>query len=145
MTTQKLIHQFVSLIPDDLDENKLYISMEYSTVAHKCACGCGEEVTIPLSPTDWKLEFDGATVTLWPSIGNWSFACRSHYWIKSNRICWDEKWSDEKIQHSRMADKILKSDYYQNELSEDVIGYESDEIEVSVWESFRRYFGWEYR
>ena len=39
----------------------------------------------PLKPTDWKLTFDGKTITLYPSIRNWNFACRSHYWIRNNR------------------------------------------------------------
>jgi hypothetical protein len=39
----------------------------------------------PLSPTDWKLTFDGVSVSLHPSDGNWSFPCRSHYRIEYNR------------------------------------------------------------
>jgi hypothetical protein len=52
----------------------------------KCACGCGKEVVTPLSATDWKLIFDGKTVSLDPSIGNWGFPCRSHYWVRNNRM-----------------------------------------------------------
>ena len=33
--------------------------------------------------------FDGRTISLNPSIGNWSYPCRSHYWIKGNRVVWD--------------------------------------------------------
>ena len=71
--------EFVMSIPDSLAERTLYVSMEYATVTHKCCCGCGLEVVTPLSPTDWKLTFDGVSVSLDPSIGNWSFPCRSHY------------------------------------------------------------------
>jgi len=38
--------------------------IEYATAVHKCACGCGKEVVTPLSPTDWKLIFDGKALSL---------------------------------------------------------------------------------
>lgn len=79
---------FVESLPETLKERTLYVCMEFATASHKCACGCGKEVVTPLSPTDWKLMFDGRTVTLHPSIGNWGFECRSHYWIRGNRVEW---------------------------------------------------------
>jgi Family of unknown function (DUF6527) len=33
-----------------------------------CCCGCGEKVVTPLRPTDWKLIFDGKTISLDPSL-----------------------------------------------------------------------------
>jgi hypothetical protein len=48
----------------------------------KCCCGCGHEVVTPFSPTDWKLTFDCVSVSLYPSIGNWSPPCRAHYFIE---------------------------------------------------------------
>jgi hypothetical protein len=95
---------FTSTIPDDLDPNKLYISLEYNSVVHLCACGCGEEVVTPLQPAAWKLIYDGESVSLHPSIGNWSYKCRSHYWIKQNQIVWAEDWTDEQIKRSRNLD-----------------------------------------
>jgi len=79
---------FSRLIPDALSAGVLYISMDYGTVIHLCACGCGEKVITPLSPTDWQLLYDGETVTLMPSIGNYNFPCRSHYWIKNSQVVW---------------------------------------------------------
>jgi hypothetical protein len=26
------------------------------------------------------------TVSLYPSVGNWKYACKSHYWIRQNRV-----------------------------------------------------------
>jgi hypothetical protein len=40
----------------------------------------------PFSPKDWKLIFYGESVSLYPSIGNWNFPCKSHYWITKNSI-----------------------------------------------------------
>ena len=92
-----LQHKFVELIPDLLEEGTLYITLEYATALHKCACGCGNEVVTPLSPNDWKLIFDGKTVSLYPSIGNWRFKCRSHYWIENNQIIDAELWPNKKL------------------------------------------------
>jgi hypothetical protein len=82
----KLEHRFVHYIPEQLEPGVIYISMDYATAAHSCCCGCGEQVITPFTPTDWELTFDGETVSLWPSIGNWNFRCRSHYIIRNCRI-----------------------------------------------------------
>jgi hypothetical protein len=105
---QSLSHEFLEFIPDKLEEGVLYLSIEYATAAHKCACGCGNEVFTPLSRTDWKLIFDGESVSLKPSIGNWSFDCQSHYWIDEGRIVWAPSWSREKIDHGRELDRLAK-------------------------------------
>lgn len=104
-----LRHEFVEFVPDDLQDGVLYVSVAYATAAHKCCCGCGHEVVTPLTPTDWKLIFDGQTVTLDPSIGNWSFPCQSHYWIRHNGVQWADRWSREQIQAGREHDAIRKS------------------------------------
>lgn len=66
-----LDHRFVRNLPRELVPGILYVSMHYATVVHSCCCGCGEQVVTPLSPTDWKMTYDGASVSLSPSIGNW--------------------------------------------------------------------------
>jgi hypothetical protein len=103
-----LRHEFVEYIPDELEDGVIYVSMDYATAAHKCACGCGSEVITPFSPTDWRLTFDGETVSLRPSIGNWSFPCQSHDWIERGRIRWAPKWSREKIEAGRARDRRAK-------------------------------------
>jgi hypothetical protein len=90
-------HKFVQFVPDILEDGILYVTVEYRTAVHKCVCGCGNKVVTPISPSDWKLTFDGKTVTLRPSIGNWNFDCRSHYWITNNKIEWAEAWSKKEI------------------------------------------------
>ncbi len=105
-------HQFVEFIPEQLDEATLYVSMRFATVSHHCACGCKTKVVTPLKPTDWKLTFDGKTITLYPSIGNWSFPCRSHYWIKNSRVQWAEDWSQERVDTNRAYDRSQKDKYY---------------------------------
>ena len=81
-----LKHKFIEKIPDKIEEGVIYISMDHCTAIHSCACGCGNEVVTPFSPLDWNLKFDGKTISIRPSIGNWNFECKSHYWISNNRI-----------------------------------------------------------
>ena len=103
---------FVQDVPDELQEGVLYVSMEYATVVHKCLCGCGKEVAMPLSPTDWCLTFDGDSVSLDPSVGNWGFPCRSHYWIGNNRVLWCGDMPQSLIDAGRARDKRAKAEYY---------------------------------
>lgn len=95
--------EFVELVPSELRHGVLYVSMDYATVVHACACGCGNKVVTPLTPTDWVLMFDGEGVSLEPSVGNWSFPCRSHYWIQRSRVRWARRWSDAEIKRGRAA------------------------------------------
>jgi hypothetical protein len=101
MRHDQLQHRFVEFIPEQLEEGILYISLEYMTVTHLCCCGCGHEVSTTLSPTDWRLIFDGRTVSIEPSIGSWSLPCRSHYFINQNRVVWARKWSAHEIDAGR--------------------------------------------
>ena len=114
MRYTKLEHRFVQYIPEQLEPGVLYISMEYATAAHNCCCGCGLQVVTPFTPADWKLTFDGETVSLWPSIGNWNFPCRSHYVIRHNRIIAAERWDDDKVKAGRDKDHKLKKKYFES-------------------------------
>ena len=98
--SDRLTHQFVETVPerDNMKDATLYLCLQYDTTAHLCACGCGREVTLPLDPLQWKIQYDGRTASLSPSVGNWSFPCRSHYWITHNRVLWAWPFSDEEIQ-----------------------------------------------
>lgn len=109
-----ITHQFVEFVPDVLEEGVLYVSLEYATAAHRCFCGCGREVVTPISPTDWLLSFDGESVSLDPSIGNWSFPCRAHYWIRKNQVQWYGDMPQSLIDAGRRCDKKVKATYYAN-------------------------------
>lgn len=102
-----LTFEFVEFIPRTLAQNVLYISPKYATAIHLC-CSCyAHEVVTPFSPADWKLIFDGDTVTFSPSIGNWNFPCQSHYWITRNEVRWDRQWSRREIDAARLDDEIM--------------------------------------
>lgn len=101
-------HQFVTSAPRELSPGVLYVSLEYCTMLHLCACGCGRKVVTPLSPNDWNMTFNGKTVTVRPSIGSWSLPCQSHYVIKHGKVVWAGQWSDEQIKIGRQADLLRK-------------------------------------
>lgn len=84
----KLTPVFVDFIPEHPEAGRLYISRQYRTATHLCCCGCGNKVVTPLKKDFWSLREHGNRVWLSPSIGNWSLKCRSHYYIRGNRIEW---------------------------------------------------------
>ncbi len=87
---------FVEVVPgpDLMEDGVLYISIAYATAIHKCACGCGRQAVTPLSPEEWSLSYNGETISLRPSIGNWGMECKSHYWIRDNRVIW--AWAEKR-------------------------------------------------
>ena len=114
----KLQHKFVELMPSSLEEGILYISVEYAIAVHKCVCGCGNKVVTPLSPNDWEMTFDGETVSLYPSIGNWALECKSHYWITNNVVKHARKWSDSEILFGRIKETFERKIYYSKKASQ---------------------------
>lgn len=101
MKLTSIRHEFVEFVPAQLEEGMIYISLDYATASHLCACGCGSRVVTKLAPDEWRIIFDGKTVSLWPSIGNWSFGCQSHYWIKRDKIEWSRQWSAAEVDRVR--------------------------------------------
>lgn len=134
--TKKIVHEFVKNIPNHLADNTLYISIEYTTAAHKCFCGCGHEISTPLAPTDWRVIYDGKSVSLYPSIGNWNLPCKSHYWIENDEIYWAETWSDEEVKSALVQDQRAKSRYYGS-----VSKIESEE--KSTFNKIKRWMNWD--
>lgn len=95
---------FVDYIPDRLEEGVLYISERYRTCSHLCCCGCGEEVVTPLSPAEWSVRHEGDTISLWPSVGNWDYRCRSHYLIRRNKVLWAGQMTARQVEQVQKRD-----------------------------------------
>ena len=133
-----LKHKFVEFIPEKAEEGVLYISIEYCTAIHKCVCGCGNEVVTPLSPTDWRLSFNGKTVSLYPSIGNWNFDCQSHYWIKNNKIEFSDRWTKDQIDFGRENDMKKKVEYFEKVKSSEEILIKDER--VNIWRKILNFF-----
>jgi hypothetical protein len=74
-----------------LEQGVLYVSEKYETAIHLCACGCGELTVTPFHDPSkqWTYTRDSQDrVTLSPSIGNFQMPCKSHYFIRENRVDW---------------------------------------------------------
>lgn len=96
----------------NLQEGILYISVQYKTAVHLCICGCGNKVVTPLTPSNWHLTFDGVSVSLSPSIGNWSFPCQTHYFITKNKIKFSFKWGKARIDDGRKREQRSLASYF---------------------------------
>lgn len=105
MRISQIKPEFVDFIPETLAPGVLYVSKRYSTASHLCCCGCGLEVVTPLNPAKWRLTEINGSVSLSPSVGNWSFPCRSHYWISGDRVKWAAAMSAEKIAAVKARDR----------------------------------------
>ena len=112
MKTNTFAPEFVEYIPGHLDNGVLYVSIPYCTAVHKCACGCGNKVVTPISPADWQILFDGEGLSLFPSVGNWGFPCKAHYWISSNKVSWAKAWTPEQIAHGRARERRAHAEYF---------------------------------
>ena len=53
-----------------------------------------------------------------PSIGNWSFPCGSHYWLKNNKVQWSHQWSKAQIESGQEFDMLKKQQYLEVKNSE---------------------------
>jgi hypothetical protein len=105
-------HDFVEFTPEILEEGVLYITIKYATASHLCFCGCGHKVVTPITPYDWTLLFDGDTVSLHPSVGSWNLPCRSHYWIRNDKLIWAGQWSQRQIDEAKNMDRIVTDRYF---------------------------------
>lgn len=149
MRHQTLGHRFVRNVPRELEAGVLYISMDYATAVHSCCCGCGERVVTPFTPTDWRMTFDGESISLHPSVGNWNQKCRSHYVIQRNRVLEADTWSNTQIEAERRRDKRAKAMQYSqaephpniDSTAEGIISSQSSQVKVrplmSVWSRFK--------
>jgi hypothetical protein len=112
MRINHITPRFIDSAPDTLEDGVLYVSERFGMALHNCCCGCGSQVVTPLTPADWQLQRRGDQVSLTPSIGNWNFACKSHYWIRNNGVVWEGQISQKQIEWVRQRDKTDKQRYH---------------------------------
>ena len=76
-------------MPKTLESGKLYHSSRCSVAIHICPCGgCGMETVTPIGADGWDLTAGANGPTLSPSIGNFQFPCKSHYFIRDGGVVW---------------------------------------------------------
>ena len=84
----EVTYAFVDSAPKQLEPGKIYVSTKYRAIVHLCLCGCNEKVLLRLDPDDWSFTFDGRTISIHDSVGNVGLPCRSHYFVRRNRVIW---------------------------------------------------------
>jgi hypothetical protein len=127
--------EYVEQLPEQLQEGVLYICEGFDVTAHKCCCGCGEDVYNKLGPARWRLvKMSAGSVSLHPSVGNWKYACQSHYWIRNNRVINAGPMSARAIKAVQKRDRRDRDRY---------IGYVNtgDKKRMNLWESTLRVIG----
>ena len=85
---------------EKLEDGVLYIvdhdEQKEQYIEFNCPCGCGNVVWIPYYKLgqqkeeypSWGFQEQNGKITLSPSILSSGFPCRSHYFIRENRIQW---------------------------------------------------------
>ena len=76
-----------------LQDGVLYVVDNSPYVEYNCPCGCGRVVTLPTKKHSngydgWEFREEDGKVTLSPSVLSSGFDCKSHYFIRGNRIDW---------------------------------------------------------
>lgn len=137
---------FVEFVPETLEDGKIYISRTYLTASHNCCCGCGHRVVTPLRPKSkgWRLTEADGLVTLYPSIGNWSFPCRSHYWIRRNQIIPSYPMTPEEVRAARSLGEQVDDRYIDTFEcdSDSVVATEASNVDLPREGLFHRLRRW---
>lgn len=119
---ERITPLYVDKMPEGLENGILYIAPQYKIALHNCCCGCGEEVSTPLTDTEYQLQDINGEISLHPSIGNHDFDCRSHYVIRHGQVIWANVMTREAIDYGRARDRILKSNRHPRGLQKFVRG-----------------------
>lgn len=109
MRVDKYSVEVVTQIPTIIEDGILCVSFLYNVSVHNCPCGCSERVIIPINPKGWSIQYNGEELSFYPSIGNWSFACRSHYFITNNKVKWMIGYDKRRVCESKK--RRIKSNF----------------------------------
>lgn len=142
---RELVPKFVEFMPESLEDGILYISIPYRTAAHRCCCGCGSTVVTSITPTSWEFTYNGRTVSLSPSVGNSELPCRSHYWIRRNKVHWGKPMTEELIEASRKRERGRRDRFYRGQTgqapSPPQVPARDETSRPSIWNWIKSWFG----
>lgn len=113
MTVHSYALREVVSFPRPLEEGVLYVSERFAASAHKCACGCGNEVILALNPAQWRfVKHEDGKASLHPSINNLAFPCRSHYWVRRGQVDWYPRLTASAARRASERDRRVRDVYY---------------------------------
>ncbi|WOF43878.1 hypothetical protein KNJ79_02675 [Sphingopyxis indica] len=101
----------IERFPAQIEPGVLYYSQEFKMCAHRCACGCGDVIQLPVDNQNYRITVGAKGVTLRPSIGNWN-VCDAHYYITDGGVEWMPTWSAEQVAAGRAAEDARRDNYY---------------------------------
>ena len=101
----------VERFPANAESGILYWSREFKMCAHRCACGCGDVIQLPVDDLNYRITQGPSGVTLRPSVGNWNI-CDGHYYITDGDVEWMPQWSSAQIAAGRAAEDARREAYY---------------------------------
>jgi len=101
----------VDRFPKNIEEGELYWSREFEMCAHRCACGCGDVVKLPVDAANYEILLAQGGPTLQPSVGNWG-VCNAHYLITAGRVRWAAQWTPEQIKRGRTREDARRQAFY---------------------------------
>ena len=103
-------YEAVDRIPKQLQPEVVYHTEEYELAGLLCACGCGHRITL-LVPDSHDVSDEGGYATIWPSIGVFDAACKSHYIISAGNVQWLPAFTGAqaaRIMHSQIARHVAR-------------------------------------
>ena len=101
----------VERFPSVIEPGSLYWSREFKMCAHRCACGCGDVIQLPVDELNYRIVERDSGVTLRPSVGNWG-VCDAHYLITGGEVEWARKWSPEEIAIARAMEDARREAHF---------------------------------
>jgi len=94
---------FIDSLPDAPDDpgSTIYIvgtAKLAKWAVFRCPCGVRHRLEVPLMKSispHWTLRLRGGRATLWPSVSVDNDPCKSHFWLRENRVEW-ARWTWER-------------------------------------------------
>ena len=88
--------KFVATPPkhSELEDGVLYVLPHCNCAIHKCMCGCKDVVVLAIDenngkePYFWGWTYTDGNVSITPSVGNFQFPCKSHYFLQHGKVKW---------------------------------------------------------
>jgi hypothetical protein len=121
--------------PKEILPGKLYYSEEFKTSRHRCACGCGDVIRLPIDHLHHHITEGPRGPTLRPSVGNWN-VCDAHYYITNGEVEVLAKMSPQQIAAGRRFEDQRRELYFK---TQDTFGRRLKRVLVNRLSAIKRW------